>query len=339
MVNRGQDHTGANVVSTDRSKGKQIGRGHPTYNQERSPPRNQDIERIKSILGDIGDPSIKAALESIIADPTMKALPSNIAKTSTNKTASRSHEKQHFEHTITGTLTDAEMLSTGLSYAGFNLDRQRKVCTKTNLKRFKAFFGLPPSTIVPIFSDLSRKFPKIRAREFLMTMNWFTLYEVFPVLAGRWGRCEDHIGPTIKEYGEMIQSLLSSKIKFEFDNTSRVFVASYDTVNFLVQEFRLDPSSKWFDVKSHSSGLVRYSCFPQHISDMPKVLTATILLGLFYRNMLSVFPLKSQRYVGLKEASRHRWQTSHYFEEGNVSRMKRIGIRNPFTFKCRKVKK
>ena len=54
----------------------------------------------------------------------------------------------------------------------------------------------------------------------------------------------------------MIASLMSTKIKFSFENTSRVFVSSFDCVNFLIEEPRLDPSSKWYDHKSHSAGLV-----------------------------------------------------------------------------------
>ena len=54
----------------------------------------------------------------------------------------------------------------------------------------------------------------------------------------------------------MIASLMSTKIKFSFENTNRVFVSSFDCVNFLIQEPRLDPSSKWYDHKSHSAGLV-----------------------------------------------------------------------------------
>lgn len=33
-----------------------------------------------------------------------------------------------------------------------------------------------------------------------------------------------------------------------------VHVISVDTVNFTIEEPRGDPSSKWFDVKSHSAG-------------------------------------------------------------------------------------
>ena len=54
----------------------------------------------------------------------------------------------------------------------------------------------------------------------------------------------------------MIASLMKTKIKFLFENTSCVFVSSFECVNFLIQEPRLDPSSKGFDHTSHSAGLV-----------------------------------------------------------------------------------
>ena len=76
------------------------------------------------------------------------------------------------------------------------------------------------------------------------------------MLAERWSFCEDYIGRKVKECGAMIASLMSTKIKLSFENTNRVFVSSFDCVKFLIREPRLDPSSKWFNHKSHSAGLV-----------------------------------------------------------------------------------
>ena len=89
-----------------------------------------------------------------------------------------------------------------------------------------------------------------------MTMNWFTIYDTREVLAGRWGCCEKTASNTVKKYGARIQSLMATKIKFEFPTSGMQYLASYDGVNFITEEFRLDPSAKWFDHKSHSSGLV-----------------------------------------------------------------------------------
>ena len=194
---------------------------------------NQDITKIKSILLDIQNPGIKTALEGILKDQMCKS-------------------KQQKNDTLTHT----EVLSLGLSLVGFDRARQNKVCTVKNSERFKAFFGKLPPTLLHLFLDLRSKFPDTQINIFLMTMNWFTLYEPLPVLAGRWLFCEDYIGKKVKECGAMIASLMSTKIKFLFENTNRVFVSSFDCVNFLIQEPRLDPSSKWFDHKSHSAGLV-----------------------------------------------------------------------------------
>ncbi|KAL7533813.1 hypothetical protein ACHAXR_006799 [Thalassiosira sp. AJA248-18] len=157
-------------------------------------------------------------------------------------------------------LTDVDMLFAGLSYAGFDCERQKRVNLNTNMDRFKAFYGKAPTTLVPMFSDISRRFTEVSYIDLLMTLNWFTLYDTLPVLAGRWGNCEKHIGRRVKECGKMIQSLKQDKIRFEFSDTERVYLASYDTVNFLAEEFRLDPSAKWFDPKSHSSGLKYEFC-------------------------------------------------------------------------------
>ena len=103
-----------------------------------SPSWNQDIKKIESILDDIRNPGIKAALEDIIKDQTCK-------------------NQQHKNTTPTHT----EMLSFGLSFVRFDHARQNKVCTETNSKRFKALFGKLPPTLLPLFLDLRSKFPDL----------------------------------------------------------------------------------------------------------------------------------------------------------------------------------
>ena len=86
-------------------------------------------------------------------------------------------------------------------------------------------------------------------------MNWLKLYSTEPVFSGRWGHCDEHLRNKSKEYARMIQSLKDEKIKFEgFDQEEKYWI-SVDTVTFVTEEFRLDPSSDWFDWKSHGSGL------------------------------------------------------------------------------------
>ena len=53
----------------------------------------------------------------------------------------------------------------------------------------------------------------------------------------------------------MIQFLKEKVIKFEGFDAREVYWISVDTVTFVTEEFCLDPSSEWFDWKSHGSGL------------------------------------------------------------------------------------
>jgi len=152
-------------------------------------------------------------------------------------------------------LTVDDVLSAGLSYCGFDVHRQRRVKLDTNINRFKRFFGAPPATIVPMFKDLRDNDPNIVYKDCLMACNWLYLYENLTVLSGRWGRNENDIGRLVIENGKKMQGLREKKIKYEF-NIDGKFPNSLDGVNFIVQEFRQDPSAKWFDHKSHSCGLV-----------------------------------------------------------------------------------
>ena len=152
-------------------------------------------------------------------------------------------------------LTDTDILRAGLCYAGFDMRRQGKVNLNRNMTRYKQFYGVDPSTAAPLFRDLRDKFPSFVYKDGLMTMNWLFLNDKQSVLSGRWGPCEKYIGKTVKRYATMIQSLKSKKIKFVFRHNKRI-KASIDCSNFVTNEFRQDPSGKWFDHKSNSCGLV-----------------------------------------------------------------------------------
>jgi len=158
------------------------------------------------------------------------------------------------------TLTDVDVLSVGLSYCGFDAARQQRVNLDRNLRRFKSFFGVPPTTVAPILRDLKDANSKLVLKDILMSMNWLYLYETREVLSGRWGPHENEIGSKVVEQAKEIQKLKAKKIKLEFGDSLSgehpEYPASLDTCNFETQEFRLDPSAKWYDPKSHSSGLV-----------------------------------------------------------------------------------
>lgn len=153
-------------------------------------------------------------------------------------------------------VTPDDIFQAGLMYAGFDQARQAKNNEKRKMKWFKAFYGIEPTTISAIFEDIrndSRK--QVTAKKLLMALNWLFLYETYPVLSGRWKYSEESIMTWVVEYALLIAKLSREKIVFELkDNIA--LGRTVDCVNFICQEMRLDPSSKWFDHKSNSCGLV-----------------------------------------------------------------------------------
>ena len=152
-------------------------------------------------------------------------------------------------------MTDADLLFTGLSFVGFDRARQAQSGQARNFERFSAHFGWEPKVINFLFTDLVSIFPKMDLKDGLMTLNWFKGYDTRPVLAGRWDSCEEYIGPKVKEYAKMIQSLKAKKNRFgEFD-PNEIHIITVDGVHFVTNEFRLDPSGKWYDHKRNCAGL------------------------------------------------------------------------------------
>jgi hypothetical protein len=110
------------------------------------------------------------------------------------------------------------------------------------MKRYKQFYGVDPSTAAPLFRDLRKEFPSFSYTNGLMTLNWLYLNNKYSVLSGRWKCCEDTIGPTVKKYAKMIQSLIKKKIKFVFTHGKR-HIASIDCSNSTTNEFCQDDPS------------------------------------------------------------------------------------------------
>lgn len=155
--------------------------------------------------------------------------------------------------------TPTEILSAGLSYAGFDLNRQQHNKMSRRVVWFKAFYGVEPNTVAPFFVDLKNEYPDIVYKDCLMTMNWVTLYETYVVMSGRWKYCEEYIGSKVVEYGFKMRKVAMRKIKFELDDDIELG-RSVDCTTCKVQEFRLDPSTAWFDYKTHSCGLKYETC-------------------------------------------------------------------------------
>jgi hypothetical protein len=180
-------------------------------------------------------------------------------------------------------LTHADILTVGLSYVGYDRKWQIRCSHERNMKRFKSFFGPDPATIAQLFKDLREQNPSFKYKEGLITLNWLFLNDKQSVLGGRWHSCEETVGPLVKKYTKMIQSLKKKKIKWSFKCNNRL-KASIDCSNFITNEFRLSPSGQWFDHKSNSSGLVSlYET--DEFSFSPATLTTWLCCNSINRNM------------------------------------------------------
>jgi hypothetical protein len=93
-----------------------------------------------------------------------------------------------------------------------------------------------------------------------MTLNWLTLYEVYPVLSARWKRSEEYIGSKIIECCNKMAHLAQEKIVFALEHKVDIG-RTVDCTTFKIFEMRQDPHSKWFDWKTHSAGLVSFCYF------------------------------------------------------------------------------
>lgn len=147
------------------------------------------------------------------------------------------------------------VLRFGLLKVGFSEQRQHRVRHDLNMERFTDHFGIVPKAVRAMYKDIKKDRPSSGLTYLLLALNWLKLYDTEHVLSGRWKFCEDHLRVKLKGYARHIQSLRGKKIVFRDFEDSEIHWITVDTVNFRTQEFRLDPSEKWFDYKSHSSGL------------------------------------------------------------------------------------
>ena len=205
-----------------------------------------DVATINSILGSIGDPAIKAVLESLIEDPENAH-----QHTGYDEYTNQPDPSQH-------SWTPIDVLYDGLLYAGFDMKRLNKNNLKRKAAWFKTFYGVEHTTVSPYLVDLRKEYPDINYRDCFMTLNWLTLYEVYPVLSARWKRREEYIGSKIIECGMKMANFAREKIiYFELKHDVQMG-RTVDCVTFEIYEMRQDPNSKWFDWKTHSAGLVSY---------------------------------------------------------------------------------
>jgi sulfur relay (sulfurtransferase) DsrF/TusC family protein len=166
--------------------------------------------------------------------------------------------------------TTRQMLEKGLQLAKFHLRRQQ-VRERTNVRRFRAFYGVGPAALACLWNDLQRNVPlivektegeriqqnptKMTVKDFFLTMHFLKCYDVEEVMAGEWGYDEKTLRIKTRAYQRWIQVLAELKIVFGGFEGDEIFWCSVDGVHCMIFEPRKDPSSKWFSHKSNGAGL------------------------------------------------------------------------------------
>ena len=249
--NNGESNVSSGEWHTDDDEESQV--SQPPQVVEVNLPRKDvhvnDAAAINSILDSISDPATKAVLESIIEDPE------------------NAHQHNGYDEYINQpdpsqhSWTPIDVLYNGLFYAGFDMKRLNKNNLKRKTAWFKTFYGVEHTTMSPYLIDLRKEYPDIDYKVCFITFNWMTLYEVYPVLSARWKRSEEYIGSKIIECCMKMADFARNKIiRFALKHPVEIG-RTLDCANFMIQEMRQDPHTKWFDWKTHSAGLVSYCYF------------------------------------------------------------------------------
>jgi hypothetical protein len=147
------------------------------------------------------------------------------------------------------------VLRDGLFFAGFSMERIIRCGEKRNIDRFKAHYGVCPKSVVPFLEDLFKKHPSLKYKDVFMTLNWLKTYSVAHVMAAIWGHCEEYISVIVEEYISKFASLKEGKIRLDRFNDETIIVFSIDACHFMVDEFALSPSTRWYNFKKGDAGL------------------------------------------------------------------------------------
>jgi hypothetical protein len=113
----------------------------------------------------------------------------------------------------------AEVLTMGLDYMGYDVDRQAKLKEATRISYFVSGYGFAPATYVPLFEDLSNsataravlKKPPVLS-DLLMMANWMKEGITFNSLGGKFNFNPNTSSKWCWAYAEAIAELYDDKV-------------------------------------------------------------------------------------------------------------------------------
>ena len=213
---------------------------------------NDENEKLKAMINILSNKNKALSEEN-------KSLRASMQGNKVGRDNRKGRKQSTVYHEISPAVTPNDILLAGLLYAGFEPSRLQKNNNKRKIGWFKSFYGVEPTTVAPYFLDIKEKYPDIKYKDCLLTMNWAYLYDTQPVLSARWKYCEEYIGDKVIEYGMKMAKVGMMKITYELKHKVKLG-RTVDCSTFMCFEMRLDPSTEWFDYKTHSAGLKYEFC-------------------------------------------------------------------------------
>ncbi len=129
------------------------------------------------------------------------------------------------------------------------------------MQHFRSHFGIGPKAIVAILNNLpnqKNEQEQKKVERLMMMLCWLKLYETKHVMLGRWGYGEEFCQDTDEDFALHLWSLKAKKIIFgPYDsNLKRKYLGTIHCVNCETNEFRTNPSSKWYSHKHNGAGVL-----------------------------------------------------------------------------------
>ena len=117
---------------------------------------------------------------------------------------------------LVGCQTQDYRLPVGLFFGGFDTKVQKGITQiATLILRFKAFQGVEPTTVAPIFEDLKKEYPYTIYKDALIRMHWFYPYDTYPILDGKRKCYKVIIDQKVLDYRLKIGAVVMKKVIFK----------------------------------------------------------------------------------------------------------------------------
>jgi len=147
---------------------------------------------------------------------------------------------------LASSLDEAELQKLGLDYAGFY--NRQNCSSELNERRFRAHYGVGPAAIKLLIPDLEGQGKSVDTKKLFLAICWLKLYDLENTMAARTGWGEKYCRDTVHDYVKRIHELKKKKINFDGMHPKSTFLG-VDTFHAATEEFRGEPSNKWWSHK------------------------------------------------------------------------------------------